>query len=412
MMTEFDKIIADKLAQADYPVDHQMWSAIESSIGSVLKASVPDVSFVPAFVGGIAATVTLVTVLSVMPNPSPIHSDSEVATISHQTEVLPQSNLEVVQDQNVALIHTAQEAHEIELTVAHPSAQPLKGQSPAEDAYEQAITAQEVLKKTTDAEPLQKSADHIEVISFNAVGIQCVGSTVNFKAEGSEVNDAKWIIDGVHVLEGAEIDYVFDEAGNHQVVLISSVNGKSSTTERSIQIYEQPTGSVSYTVEAHANCFGQTVKLKAEPGTNTYAWSVHQQTIHGSSAALLLERGTYSTDVRIVNEHGCTNDQNILVSVEGGLEMFIPNSFSPNNDGNNDVWLPVGLDKSSEHHLQIFRAQDNALVFETTEGEAWDGRMANSSDRAQRGEQFIYRIIVKDECGAEKELKGSITLMP
>ncbi|MEQ9187883.1 MAG: gliding motility-associated C-terminal domain-containing protein [Cryomorphaceae bacterium] len=410
-MTEFDKIIADKLAQADYPVDHQMWSAIESSIGNTPKASVPNASFMPAFIGGIAATAAMVMVLSLMPNQGPIHS-TDKADSGYQGHVSPQNNHRTAPYDNEPLVHTPQESHEIELTAALPSAQKVDRARLPEAEDERAGLTQEVHKNSAAVEPLEKSASLEEQISFNAVGIQCVGSSVNFKAEGIELSDSKWIIDGVHVLEGREIDYTFDEAGKHQVVLISSVKGKSTSTERSIQIYEQPIGSVAYEVEAHAECFGQTVKLKAEPGTNTYAWSVHQQTLHGSSAALLLERGTYSTDVHIVNEHGCTNDQNILVNVEGGLELFIPNSFSPNNDGNNDVWLPVGLDKGSEHHLQIFRAQDNALVFETTEGEAWDGRMANSSDRAQRGEQFIYRIILKDECGAEKELKGSITLMP
>ncbi|NQV53794.1 MAG: gliding motility-associated C-terminal domain-containing protein [Flavobacteriales bacterium] len=409
-MKEFDKTIADKLNQVDYPVDHEMWDAIESSLGKAPSAASNEVSFMPSFIAGTAVTAAIVTVLSLMPVGESTHPISHPAE-AHEVTALTE-DVEPNQESSApVMMHTAQEEHEIELI--HELPQVKKELAPT---MEKTVSSEQEHPKEENTELNATHSPSIvttiaQEVSFRAIGIQCAGSTVLFKAETKLLADIKWIIDGVHVLEGTEIEYSFDDAGDHEVVMLSIENGNSVSTKRVIQIYERPEGSLSYTVEGNNQCFGQNVQLKAGPGANTYTWLIAQQEINGSASQVRLERGSYSADVHIVNEHGCTSEQNILVNVDGGLEIYIPNSFSPNNDGNNDAWLPVGLEKCNAHSIQVFRAQDNTLVFETTEGSAWDGNIAGSTDLPQRGEQFIYRVIAEDACGEEQELKGSITVM-
>lgn len=408
-MKEFDKIIADKLNQVDYPVDHGMWDAIESSLGKAPSATSNEVNFMPSFIAGSAVTAVIVSVLSIMPVGEAEHP---VSYLTERHEVTAVTEDDVPSHPSApAIIHTAQEEHEIELihelSVTQMELSPVTEKTASS---EQPPTYKEnSAPHTTDAPTEVKAV--ADQVSFRAIGIQCVGSTVQFKAASNAGVAIKWIIDGVHVLEGAATEYTFDVAGDHEVVMLSGGNGKSVSNKRVIQIYERPEGALSFAVEGNNQCFGQTVQLKADPGANTYTWSIAQQEINGSSSQVRLGRGSYSTDVHIVNEHGCTSQQNILVNVEGGLEIYIPNSFSPNNDGNNDAWLPVGLEKCNAHSIQVFRAKDNALVFETTEGSAWNGSIAGSGDLPQRGEQFIYRVIAEDACGEQQELKGRITVM-
>jgi len=40
----------------------------------------------------------------------------------------------------------------------------------------------------------------------------------------------------------------------------------------------------------------------------------------------------------VENLNGCKTDADILVNVEKPREVFIPNAFTPNGDGNNDIF--------------------------------------------------------------------------
>ena len=43
----------------------------------------------------------------------------------------------------------------------------------------------------------------------------------------------------------------------------------------------------------------------------------------------------------VTNEYGCTDVATETINISNLLQIFVPNSFTPNNDGNNDAWIPV-----------------------------------------------------------------------
>ena len=52
--------------------------------------------------------------------------------------------------------------------------------------------------------------------------------------------------------------------------------------------------------------------------------------------------GNFTITQTVINEAGCTNTAIGEVSISGSV-FYAPNSFTPNNDGINDVWLPICL---------------------------------------------------------------------
>jgi gliding motility-associated-like protein len=70
---------------------------------------------------------------------------------------------------------------------------------------------------------------------------------------------------------------------------------------------------------------------------------------------------------------GCLDTARLLVELEpGGKDFFIPNAFTPNNDGKNDTFKPYGSSiKSIE--MRVFN-QWGELVYQTTDvNKGWDG---------------------------------------
>jgi len=88
-------------------------------------------------------------------------------------------------------------------------------------------------------------------------------------------------------------------------------------------------------------------------------------------------------------------------------DLFIPNAFTPNNDGLNDQFKAEGNIISGQS-MKIFN-QWGELIFETsTTGAGWDG---THKGKAQPVGVYIYAIRLKLADGTEVLRKGSVNLI-
>ena len=113
----------------------------------------------------------------------------------------------------------------------------------------------------------------------------------------------------------------------------------------------------------------------------------------------------------IVTRGPCTETLTVHVEViDGGCEasdVFIPNTFTPNGDGANDVMYARGY-KLEEIYFAIYNRWGE-MVFETTDKNVgWDGTYKG---RPADVGVFGYYIKVKCYNGLETFKKGNITLI-
>jgi gliding motility-associated-like protein len=116
----------------------------------------------------------------------------------------------------------------------------------------------------------------------------------------------------------------------------------------------------------------------------------------------------------VTNEGGCiAQDKVDIMIVCGDGNIFIPNTFSPNNDGANDVFYPRGKGVYAIKGMRIF-SRWGELVFEKTNfqpndiSSGWDG-----SFRGQKltPDVFVYIIDVICDNNQLFTLKGNVTLL-
>jgi gliding motility-associated-like protein len=111
---------------------------------------------------------------------------------------------------------------------------------------------------------------------------------------------------------------------------------------------------------------------------------------------------------------GCSAIDSVLVEVIANLNLYLPNAFSPNNDGNNDILKLYGdLDRIFTLNLMIFNRWGEK-VFEATDAtvaaQGWDGTyMGKPLDPGV----FAYQLAVTYKRGIKDPIKqkGSITLI-
>jgi gliding motility-associated-like protein len=107
------------------------------------------------------------------------------------------------------------------------------------------------------------------------------------------------------------------------------------------------------------------------------------------------------------NEFGCHAQKQINVFVDENLNVYIPNIFSPNNDGQNDILFVRGKG-IKEFQFSIFNRWGEK-VFETYDlNYGWDGNF--KGEPASQG-IYIYMLQAHLESGQTITKKGDITLL-
>ncbi|MBT7826062.1 MAG: T9SS type B sorting domain-containing protein [Bacteroidetes bacterium] len=89
------------------------------------------------------------------------------------------------------------------------------------------------------------------------------------------------------------------------------------------------------------------------------------------------------------------------------FRLFIPNSFTPNGDGVNDIFLPKGI-FISEYNIQIFNSWGEKVFESDKLSEGWDGSFRGKTCPLGT---YYYSIRAKGANGKSKELSGSLTLL-
>lgn len=119
--------------------------------------------------------------------------------------------------------------------------------------------------------------------------------------------------------------------------------------------------------------------------------------------------GSYTVTLTVTSPDGCVRTYTLQTNVEvfEVPEIFIPNSFTPNGDNNNDVLYVYGEYVQLES-LQIFN-QYGDIVFETSDiTQGWDGSWKGV---AQPSGVYVYTARLTDGLENVYDRQGTLTLI-
>ena len=124
------------------------------------------------------------------------------------------------------------------------------------------------------------------------------------------------------------------------------------------------------------------------------------------------EPGRYGVLLVVNDDKNCLDSLVQYVKVFEEERVFIPNSFTPNEDGINDLFLPVlaNIDPA-QYHMQIFNRWGK-LLFEThIPAEGWNGSDREGGFYVPNG-VYHYRIRYKPDYQEDpKIIRGSVTVV-
>lgn len=154
---------------------------------------------------------------------------------------------------------------------------------------------------------------------------------------------------------------------------------------------------------------GQPLQLSAS-GSTIYAWSPNTWLDNPNiSNPLAMPQDNISYAVRVSNPQGCFDLDTINVKVfKIDPDLLVPTGFSPNADGNNDIFRPIAIGMKS---LDAFRVYNRwgELVFSTNRiGLGWDG---NYKGNEQAPGTYVWYAEGTNYLGRKIEKKGTVILI-
>lgn len=154
---------------------------------------------------------------------------------------------------------------------------------------------------------------------------------------------------------------------------------------------------------------GQPLQLGASGSTN-YAWTPSTWLDNPFiSNPISLPQNNIEYVVRVSNDAGCFDTDTILVKVfKVKPDLFIPNAFTPNGDGNNDIFRPIAIGMKSMDIFQVYNRWGQMLYSGTGNGAGWDGTFGG---KGQEAATYVWYAEGVDYLNNKIKRKGTVVLI-
>ncbi len=121
------------------------------------------------------------------------------------------------------------------------------------------------------------------------------------------------------------------------------------------------------------------------------------------------DTGTYCATLVITDIHGCVDTATNCLVVSPLFTLYIPDAFSPNGDGVNDVFMPKGT-YIKDFEMYIYDRWGMQLFHSDNIMNGWNGTVRGGNTICQE-DTYVYQIFVTDTRDNKHAYNGSVTLI-
>jgi gliding motility-associated-like protein len=206
----------------------------------------------------------------------------------------------------------------------------------------------------------------------------CPGTLVKFTA--SAINEGNspvytWTVNGNTVQSGSSPMYSTNTLTVGDIIqcrltssLVCPDPDPAESSPLTVSIYAAPVVTLT---DKPFLCAGEPIQLNAGSGYASYLWQ------DGSTSQYYTATNVGTYRVTVSDSHGCLGSDSVQLK-NCDSTLFVPDAFSPNGDGVNDVFRVVSSgDNITNFSMQVFDRWGD-LVFESSDiNKGWDGQLRN-----------------------------------
>jgi gliding motility-associated-like protein len=235
-------------------------------------------------------------------------------------------------------------------------------------------------------------------VKFTADSVQCAGDAVKFTNLSQMNSNSKfhWEFGDGNSSDQKDPWHNYNGSGTFSVKLsVQSAVGCTDSHLRPdfVKILPKPVAKFSSKPPAAIIEKPLIAFNNQSNGANEYLWDFgdNGSSEEKSPTHAYTEMGLFNVKLYAKNQYGCMDSTSSNVRIYEKLTFYIPNTFTPNNDLVNDLFMPSGVG-IMKYEMSIY-SRWGQLLYKGENGE-WDGRM-ETNEIAPSG-NYVYMITVTD----------------
>ena len=239
--------------------------------------------------------------------------------------------------------------------------------------------------------------------TFSVYGIDdtCQGEVIDLSVTATAQN-IKWTTG-----ESGQAITV-DATGTYGVEVSNTANGLtcSEYAEKEVEFLPYPVDPV---IEEIKNCFAYKKELEIHIETPAFVVWDNVNNWSFDSTRIVNSIGTYNASLFYYPQ--CSIQTSVDVEEFCPMTIFVPNAFTPNNDGRNDTFQPK-MHNVESYKLYIFDRWGELIFTSSSPTNQWDGTYMGNECQI---DVYVYKIIVtgyyKEGDLDEERLVGIVSLL-
>ncbi|MCG3164524.1 MAG: hypothetical protein POELPBGB_00278 [Bacteroidia bacterium] len=260
----------------------------------------------------------------------------------------------------------------------------------------------------------------LPVVDFEVVpGEGCMPLLVSLNDLSSIASGANaawdWKIENLFSASQQNTNYTLENAGLYDVTLtVTSDMGCSTTLTRNdfITVHPKPFPEFAFTPTVTEILYPEITFIDLSGGSPVQ-WNWQFGT--GDVATVqnpvysYADTGIFTVTLEVLNQFGCSDTIEHTLVILPSFTIYVPNAFTPDGNGVNDVFLPSGIGWS-DYELRIFSRWGSQVFesFDPTVG--WDGTIRGKGEVAA-SDVYVWRIFVRDNHKRKQDFIGHVTLV-
>jgi len=202
--------------------------------------------------------------------------------------------------------------------------------------------------------------------------------------------------------------------GNHLVTaFFTDTNGCVGTSTLGLTAFEQPSADFEFYPPTPVENIDMVQFSNTSLGSNITKWQWYFNQnggpeSHFKSPSMMYDRsGTFPVAMVATNIWGCADTVVKSIVVQEDFSLFVPDAFSPNGDGKNDIFQPKGIGIAS-YQLQIFDRWGEKMFQSSDFTKGWDGTFKGNLCKI---DIYVWKIDATSHSGKTKNLSGHVTII-
>jgi gliding motility-associated-like protein len=252
------------------------------------------------------------------------------------------------------------------------------------------------------------------VLSIVSTKAKCAPACITFTCNSTNTISTLnwWFMNGATVGTSTTTTQCFSKGGIYtSTVTVTDNNGCEGITSHSIEIFPTPVADFNYApLKPIENTEVVFTDASFGANINVWQWFFNSQSMNSSLQNPIYtytEAGTYPITLIVRSDKGCMDTITKIIVIGEDYGIYVPNAFTPNGDGLNDVFFAKGYG-IVKFELNIFDRWGENIFTSNDIRDAWDGKYRGV---LCKDDTYVWKINLTNVFGKSHELKGHVTLI-